>query len=147
MRLFLGSLNRLQGVEWTAFVDTLDTLRPFIGVSQMSALAECCRGEEREWFVATLNALAERIRDMPKPYDTTAQGSDAIAHLHYFGRGADCFITERDAVGQGETQLQAFGRTCIHECELGYVCIQELLAAGTEIDLHWDPKPLSRCRK
>jgi hypothetical protein len=76
---------------------------------------------------------------MPKTYETDGQGDEAIAHLHYFTSGFDWYITERD---MEEEQLQAFGLACVHETELGYISIVELLRNGAELDLHFMPKAI-----
>ena len=79
------------------------------------------------------------------------RGQAAVAHLHYFRGGSDWWITELDAGSEDDEepgqQRQAFGLADLgYGAELGYIDIEELVAAGVELDLHWTPKPLSEIR-
>ena len=78
---------------------------------------------------------------MPLPYATEGFGDSAIVFLHYFSGGDDWWILERDNDGEGP-QRQCFGFACLdgdRDCaELGYISIAELIAAGVELDFHWD---------
>ena len=80
---------------------------------------------------------------MPKTYATDGQGDQAIAHLHYFTGGCDWYITETDCEN---AQHQAFGLACIHEDELGYISIVELLRCRAELDLYFKPTTLAAIR-
>lgn len=119
---------------------TLPTLNHFIGRAQLQVMGDGCRGEEREYFKAKFVELFELVNDMPKTYEQDGMGDDAVAHLHYFARDCDWFITELDM--ELLDQRQAFGLACIWEEEIGYVSIQEILAAGGELDLHFKPQTL-----
>ena len=120
----------------------VNTLRPFIGASQLRVIADGCRGEEREFFFNILAEFAERVSTMPKPYEQDGKGDDAIVYLHYFKGACDFHITERDS---SEEQHQAFGLANLgYGAELGYVCIAELIASGVELDLHWEPRPIGQ---
>lgn len=118
-------------------------LADFISVSQRFALKDLLGSEEGDYFATTVLALAKRIRDMPKTYETDDQGLAARVYLHYFLGGVDAWITEKDK-GTGDpedtTQRQAFGKCRIqpHDGELGYISIAELIDNGVELDLHWD---------
>ncbi len=90
-------------------------------------------------------ALADQLAAMPVTYQTSKLGKQAIVHLHYFlGGRVNAWITEKDKDGG---TLQAFGKVDLFGDggEVGYVCIDELLEAGAELDFHWTPKPLGEC--
>lgn len=121
---------------------------------QRRTLLELIDGEEGDYFVHTLEALADHIDKMPKSYDTDDQGTAAVVHLHYFAGPVDAWITERDIGDQPKwfaspetPQLQAFGMITLtgdkSDGEFGYISIQELIENNVELDLHWEPKPLS----
>jgi hypothetical protein len=61
----------------------------------------------------------------------------------------DWYITERD-IGDGDddTQHQAFGLADlgVGEPELGYISIAELIDNNVELDLHFDPTPISQLK-
>jgi len=119
-------------------------LRQFIGSSQIEAMADVCRGEEKGFMFSKLGELLNTLETMPQTYQTDGQGQAAIAHLHYFINGCDWYITERDMERE---QLQAFGLANLgHGGELGYISIVEILANGGELDLYWTPKTLSECK-
>jgi hypothetical protein len=123
---------------------TLAGLRRFIGPAQMAAMLEGIHGEERDFFFGKLIEIAERIAAMPATYATDGQGDDAIVHLHYFTGGCDWYITEKDCEA---AQHQTFGLACIHELELGYISIVELLRCRAELDLHFTPCTLASVRQ
>lgn len=93
---------------------------------------------------------------MPGTYDQDGLGDQAMAFLHYFTRSADFWIIEKDtgaASDQPEDyQAQAFGlvRIAGNLPELGYVSLPEILRAGAELDLHFEPtrvrEIMERCR-
>jgi hypothetical protein len=119
------------------------TIREFISPSQLSVMGTNCRGEDGEWFKAKLVELAETITTMPKTYEQDDKGDDAIAYLHYFRGVADWYITEKDMDGG---VFQAFGLAHIHETELGYISIAELVKHGVELDLYFTPKTLAEIK-
>ena len=126
----------------------VQTLRGFIGPSQLNAIGDCCRGEEREWFKAKLVEMAGIVSTMPKTYEQDGLGENAVAHLHYFTSSYDFHITERDSDQDGEGQIQAFGFANLgYGPELGYISIKEIIEAGAELDLHWKPITLAEIRK
>jgi hypothetical protein len=122
---------------------SIDTLRPFIGLHQMAAIYEASSGEEGEHFKTKLADLAALVRSMPQTYDQDGLGMEAIAYLHYFRGGMDWYITERDMESD---QYQAFGLADLGagEPELGYINIAALRRNRVELDLYWSPKPLSQ---
>jgi len=128
--------------------DAIHSLPQFIGPEQFSVLRGALQGEEQQWFARTLADLAARIGSMPKVYEQDGKGDEAIAYLHYFKGAADFYITEKDSDPDGEGQIQAFGLADYgYGAELGYISIKELLAAGVEIDLHFDPATLRQIKE
>jgi hypothetical protein len=129
---------------------TLARLRQFIGKSQLAALIQGCRGEEKEFFIAKLTEYADRIAAMPQTGETDGQGDAAIVHLHYFASGrANWYITEKDAEAPDSPgQHQAFGLADLFGDggELGYISLVEILANGGELDLYWKPKTLGEVK-
>ena len=93
--------------------------------------------------MSLLNELKDKILNMPKPYETTEQGMDALFCLHYFQGGSDWYIVEKDS---SEEQLQAFGYACLNgdkiNAEMGYINIEELIKYNVELDLYWEPTAL-----
>ena len=130
--------------------DTDTALAPFIGHRQMLAIKTLLRGEEGEHFAQTLRLLALLVKTMPKTGETDGEGADAIVQLHYFYRGCDWYITERDT-GDGsddDSQHQAFGYANLGDpqnAEFGYISLPELFESAVELDLYWEPKPLKDC--
>lgn len=113
----------------------------FIGQSQRAAIQSGFESEEQEYFLGLVGDLATTIGTMPKTYEQDGLGSDAMVHLHYFYRGMDWYITEKDMEPE---QLQAFGLANLgYGGELGYIWIGEITASGAELDLFWTPKKLS----
>src|SRR3990167_763996 len=105
----------------------------FIGPSQLQAIGNACRGEERQHFIDLLCTFGERIANMPKTYEQDGKGDQAVIYLHYFTSGCDWHITEKDSDpadehGNHEGQIQAFGLADLgYGAELGYISIKELL--------------------
>jgi len=130
-------------------VAALKALRGFIGTSQLRALGDAMRGEEKQYFFDKVVEVAERVGVMPRTYEQDGLGDGAIAHLHYFKGGADWHITEKDVGTPDEPgQHQAFGLANLgHGAELGYISIVELIENNVELDLHWAPKTLAEIRK
>lgn len=118
--------------------------RGFIGRTQQAAIRAGLRGEESKYFVDMLDKLNELIERMPKTYEQSELGEQAVVHLHYFGAGFDCYITEKDMEGE---QHQAFGLSCIDQGgELGYISLVEV-SSIMELDLNWTPKTLAEVGK
>jgi hypothetical protein len=131
----------------------LAALRGFIGREQLLCLAQLCHGEERAEFRESIVALAERVRLMPQTYGNQGVDRlDVVAHLHYFTPSADFYITEKDKGSPDDSpedyQSQAFGYADLgFGAEGGYISLPEILAAGAELDLHWDPTPVREVLK
>ena len=126
-------------------IKAVKTVQPFIGPAQLEVMGDACRGEEREFFKLMFVKLAEKVTTMPKTYQTDGQGDNAIVHLHYFLNDMNWYITERD---MEDEQIQAFGWCDLGwDCpELGYVSIEEITAAGAELDLYWTEKTLGEVK-
>ena len=119
-------------------------LKQFIGKSQLSAIGMGIRGEEGQFFKDKLIEIANVIQTMPKTYGQDGMGDKAIAYLHYFKGDGDWHITEKD---MEDEQLQAFGLANIgYGGELGYISIQELIDAGVELDLYWNPQAIGQIK-
>lgn len=128
-------------------IEAFNNLKPFVSDGQLAAMKAGCHGEEGQYFIDTLLNLDRRIETMPKTYEQDGKGMDAIAYLHYFRGGMDWYITEKDTDEDGEGQQQAFGLADLgYGAELGYISIQELIDAGVELDLHFEPTALSKLR-
>lgn len=120
-------------------------LRGFIGSVQMSAMADVCRSEEKQFMFDKLAALVDTISIMPQTYQTDGQGSAAVVFLHYFVKNCDFYITEKDMEAE---QLQAFGLADLgYGGELGYISLKEILAAGAELDLCFEPATLGEIKR
>lgn len=118
----------------------MKTLDEFIGKQQLELLNDGMRGEEKEAFQGIYNNLLTTINAMPKTYETEGQGTEAVAHLHYFMGNMDWYITEVDIEDE---QLQAFGLANLgYGGELGYINIKELAANNIELDFYWTPTKL-----
>lgn len=124
----------------------IPTIRKFVSRSQISTLANGCRGEEADWFKTRLIELADQFNTMPKTYEQDGKGDDAVAHLHYFNGNMDWYITERD---MEDEQLQAFGLASLgfDTPELGYISILELIENRVELDLHFTPTTIGELKK
>ena len=137
--VIVGSKTPLSRADAAA---SIAKLKGFIGHSQLAVIGEICYSEERGYMYVKLAELAGVVATMPKTYETDGQ-HDPVVYLHYFMGGMDWHITERDMLPE---QLQAFGKANLgYGGELGYISIDEITKAGAEIDLHWQPKPLSQC--
>jgi hypothetical protein len=87
------------------------------------------------------------VRTLPRLY-TTEKEDDPIARVKFFTPDSSWtwFLTEYDP-----TDRLCFGLVHGLEEELGYFSLEELesvrgpLGLPIERDLHWQPKPLSKC--
>lgn len=127
------------------YLHNIVVLNRFVSNDQWIALRDLVDGEEGEFFADKVIEYGNRITSMPHTYQTDGQGDEAICHLHYFKGACDWYIIEKDAE---MPQHQAFGWCDLGMGfpELGYVSIEELKQVGAELDLHWDPKPLSEVK-
>lgn len=120
-------------------INALQALRGLMTFSQLGALGEAMRGEEKQFFFDKICEMADTFNTMPKTYEQGGKGQEAIAYLHYFTSDCDWYITEKDMEPE---QLQAFGLAKIWEREIGYISIVELVACGAELDLYFTPTAL-----
>ncbi|WP_062359733.1 defense against restriction DarA-related protein [Vreelandella aquamarina] len=126
-------------------LDLLDELRPWLSRQQYRAMADVIRkGEEGAAYIDRAQALASIIDGMAKSYEQDGKGMEATAYLHYFRGGGDWYITEKDAKGDGTEQAFGWADPGQGSPELGYIGVDELTDAGVELDLHFEPKPLSQ---
>ena len=124
----------------------LNSVRQFLSRGQFRAIADAMKGEEGRFFIDKAKVLAQLIEGMAKTYEQDGKGDDATAYLHYFKGSGDWYITEKDASGKGTEQ--AFGLADLGQGgELGYISIDELVRNNVELDLHFEPKPLSAVGK
>lgn len=124
----------------------LNSVRQFLSRGQFKAIADAMKGEEGRFFIDKAKVLAQLIEGMAKTYEQDGKGDDATAYLHYFKGSGDWYITEKDASGKGTEQ--AFGLADLGQGgELGYISIDELVRNNVELDLHFEPKPLSAVGK
>jgi hypothetical protein len=126
---------------------TLNNLRRrgFIGKSQIRAMLSVLKSEEHQFMLDKIKEVSTTIETMPKTYQQDGLGQKAIVHLHYFFRGMDWHITEKD---MEDEQLQAFGLADLgYGAELGYIWLGEITEAGAELDLYWTPKTLAEVKK
>lgn len=130
------------------FVDATTVLKPFLSKSQFQAIKVAAAGEEAQHFYDKMVEMAEVVTTMHKTYQQDGKGMSAIVHLHYFRGGSDWYITEKDREGRGTEQ--AFGYTILNNdrqnAELGYISIDEIVARGAELDLHWDQQTLAQIK-
>jgi hypothetical protein len=119
----------------------LAELRQFIGKSQLAALRELFRGEERQYFFDKVCELRDLVVNMPKTYEQEGKGDCAIIYLHYFIGNCNWYITEKDSEKE---QVQAFGLADLgYGPEYGYISIEELLENGVELDFHYKPRTVA----
>ena len=120
-----------------AGLEALGQLQRFMSAHQRNYLHACMiNSEERDYFAELIVNLNRQIKAMPLTY----QSKDHVAHLHYFIRNIDAYISEKDSEYE---QHQAYGAQDIgYGAEIGYVSIPELLKVGAELDLYWTPRPL-----
>ncbi len=127
-----------------AMLETLNSLKPFIGPSQRAALEEGLHDTEAAFFEEKVQELAARVASMPKAYEQDGAGDAAVAYLHYFRGDMDWYITEKDLE---QDQQQAFGLVNFgHGWELGYVNLEEVTQAA-ELDLYWQPVTLKAIKE
>lgn len=124
----------------------------FMTHRQVMAIISALAGEEGAWFADKINEYADRIKTMPVTYQQDGKGDEAIVHLHYFKGAADAWIIEKDMTWpEAGDYDQSFGQVNLfgggfREGELGYCSIKEMIEAGMELDLHWEPKTVKECR-
>lgn len=127
-------------------LDMLDELRPWLSRQQYRAMADVIRkGEESEAYIDRAQVLANIIDGMAKTYEQDGKEmGETTAYLHYFRGGGDWYITEKDAKGDGTEQAFGWADPGLGHGELGYIGVDELTDAGVELDLYFEPKPLSQ---
>ena len=140
-----AALNAPKPVTAKEGLSLLDELRPWLSRQQYRAMADVIRnGEESAAYIDRAKVLASIIDGMAETYEQDGEGDNATAYLHYFRGGGDWYITEKDAKGNGTEQAFGLANAGAGEPELGYIGVDELTGAGVELDLYFDPKPLSQ---
>lgn len=128
----------------TSIAQQVALLRKFVPVGQLTVMADGMDGEEGDYWREKFDEMVDIITRMPKTYEQDGMGEEAVAYLHYFLGGADWYILEKDAEDE---QQQAFGLADLgYGGELGYISIEELVANGVELDLHFEPKTMREIR-
>lgn len=91
-----------------------------------------------EEYEDCLRDTERSLNELPKLYEQDGKGMKAIAYAHLFNSTMDFYVTEFD--GQDEV----FGLFLGHgmDSELGHNTLEQL-KKHFELDLHFDPKPLS----
>lgn len=127
-------------VSKTDAMKALNYLKPFMSAGQRNTVKSLMQGEEKQFFFDKMVELADIVRNMPHTYQQ--RGDEPTYYLHYFKGGADWYIAEKDKLGDGT--LQAFGLADLYHDggELGYINIGDLVAAGVELDFHFDPRKM-----
>jgi hypothetical protein len=129
------------------------SLRHFMSTQQKRCVRDLLKGEEGDFFAHKMIELARIVETMPKSYEQSGKGDEAIVSLHYFAGGAgNWWITEKDAGCPDDEvageQHQAFGLANFyggptdHGAEIGYISIAEIIANDGQIDFHFQPRTL-----
>lgn len=115
----------------------LAAITEFLSPAQFACIHQGINGEEGQFFIDKVAEYSKRISEMPVVGSRTAK--NPLFHLHYFFRGCDWYIQEKDIQSE-DGQIQAFGLANLgFGAELGYISIQELVENGVELDLHFTP--------
>lgn len=117
----------------------------FISTQQAKCIKSLLNSEEQDFFIEVVDRIYSTMQVMPKMLEQDGKGDDAIAYLHYFTANTDFYITEKDIK---DGIKQAFGLVSLSDCpEIGYISIEEVIKAGAEIDLHFEPKTLGEIKQ
>ncbi len=122
----------------------LADLECFVDLQQMQMTSEDHVGPDR--VMELLATLSDIIGFMPSSSALDIRSIDketlGTAYLHYISEGADYYVTHRD---RNAKQHKAFGVIVRSRGPMifSFIDIVDLIKAGAEIDLDWQPKPLS----
>ena len=125
-------------------IEAIKSIKGFVCSSQLNAISQACRGEEKQFFFDRLVEVSDTIKNMPETHEQDEEGDNAIAYLHYFKGNYDGYITEKDMESE---QFQAFGLAKIHVAEMGYISIVELMDCQVELDFHFTPTSIRELKK
>lgn len=103
------------------------------------------KSDKRAFFIEQVDRLYSTVEVMPKILEQDGKGDNAIAYLHYFTANADFYITEKD-IEDGITQAFGLVAFVCDYPEMGYISIEEVIRAGAEVDLYFEPKTLGEVR-
>lgn len=130
----------------TQGASALYRLRDYLNPLQFLSLVGELQGPEGDTTAHRLIAMAARIEHMPATYDQEHLGDEATAYLCYRAGGCSWHISEKGRVIEGE-MIPAFGLADMGFPELGYISIDELVNQRVELDLDFEPRPLSAIRE
>ncbi|MBS0571865.1 MAG: hypothetical protein JSS08_01230 [Proteobacteria bacterium] len=115
---------------------------------QWAVMQSLMDGEEGAYLSEVAATLNRRILEMPVTYQSGQEdGDQATVYLHYFLRGSDVWVLEKDRSG-GLSQVFAFVvlNGDYQMAELGYTDLSLLLATGFELDFHFAPRTLAEVK-
>ena len=146
---YIMSRSTVNRSNTPTMLKVFDNIEKFMPSYQVNALKQNMLGEEGSFFVDLAKDIDETIRTMPKTYDCK-DSSNPQVHLHYFFRGCDWYIIEKDK--EGKRTEQAFGFAILHEdtdnAELGYISIDELLSVdGVQMDFYFKKVDLNTIKR
>ncbi|HHR6241153.1 TPA: hypothetical protein ACS71E_003804 [Providencia alcalifaciens] len=118
----------------------------FISPQQAKFIKSLLNSEEKDFFIEAVDRIYSIMQVMPKILEQEGKGDNAIAYLHYFTANADFYITEKD-IEDGITQAFGLVSFVSDYPEIGYISIDEVIKAGAEIDLHFEPKTLGEIKQ
>ena len=147
---YKGKLDGEPSIMYPAYTGLLmvDFLTKKTALEQLSKVltAGFLNSEEQDFFIEAVDRIYSIMQVMPKILEQDGKGDNAIAYLHYFTANTDFYITEKDI----EDEItQAFGLVSFVSDypEIGYISIEEVIKAGAEIDLHFEPKTLGEIKQ
>ena len=116
-------------------------LANFINAEQLACINDLiANSDEAIFYVDLLNQVVAKAQAIPALYAQDGN-TDPVAHMHYFNSYSDFYICEIE----GD---RAFGQVDLgNGPELGYISMSEMLQNKLELDLYFDPTPLSICNQ
>ena len=101
----------------------------FISPQQAKCIKSLLNSEEQDFFIEAVDRIYSIMQVMP-----------------YFTANTDFYITEKD-IEDGITQAFGLVSFVSDYTEIGYISIEEVIKAGAEIDLHFEPKTLGEIKQ
>lgn len=129
------------------FPENLLALKHYLSEQQALVVTDLAKGKEGQFFMDTIQRLANAVHQMPQTGDTDGMAEKAIVHLRYFLGDSEWLITEKDKGSTGDSDLgvqhQAYGRVDGGNYpEAGYISIAEIIGNGGELDFHFEPQTI-----
>lgn len=130
----------------------------WIPKEQLRFIEELIKGEEGEFFLDKMNEVAETIEKLPS---YNGSEPDPLVLMHYFRGASDWYIFEYDRSNSTDGYIRAYGFTIRNgdyiNADNGTIPIctpktdkvgmaNSICGLPVEIDLHWQPKRLSRIK-